>query len=147
MFLCPVLWTACDLNVNVFMFRSHQWALPGWHAPFWRYSPLSLFLLYQMLSFPAHGSSAAGWAPPETSGPLQQPAAVRLNVRLYPNFSISCSSSVCLWLCFFRLLSNSWNQSQINISHNRIIFQLISPETCVAQQNSFQSLSRVCVCC
>lgn len=39
MFLCPVLWTACDLNVNVFMFRSHQWALPGWRTPFWRYSP------------------------------------------------------------------------------------------------------------
>lgn len=34
-----VLCSACDLNVKMFMFRSHQWALPGWNTTFWRYSP------------------------------------------------------------------------------------------------------------
>lgn len=34
-----VLCSACDLNVKMFMFRSHQWALPGWHTTLWRYSP------------------------------------------------------------------------------------------------------------
>lgn len=35
----------------------------------------------------------------------------------------------------FRLLSNSWSKRQINSSNN--IFQLLRPETRVAQQNSF----------
>lgn len=47
----------------------------------------------------------------------------------------------------FRLLSNSWNKGQKNISNIIILFQLTRPEACAAPQNSFLSLSRVCVCC
>lgn len=65
-----VLWTACDLNVNVFMFRSHQWALPGWRAPFWRYSPSVFFACIRCCHFLLMGILQL--APPETSGPVQQ---------------------------------------------------------------------------
>lgn len=53
MFLCLFCVTACDLNVKMSMFRSHQWALPGRHATLRRYLPLSLLLSFQLLSFPA----------------------------------------------------------------------------------------------
>lgn len=46
-----VLCSACYLNVDMFMFRSHQWALPGWHTTLWRYLPSVFSFLYQLLSF------------------------------------------------------------------------------------------------